>query len=69
MSENIKESRWVWISSDDSIQRGQISLLALLEIPLALAHPHRPDGHPSAAAALAGIGGGGTGDVVEVLGE
>lgn len=37
MSENIKESRWVWISSDDSIQRGQISVLALLEIPLAMA--------------------------------
>jgi len=37
MSKNIKESRWVWISSDDSIQRGQISLLALLEIPLATA--------------------------------
>lgn len=37
MSEKTHSSGWVWISTEDSIQRGQISLLALLEIPLAMA--------------------------------
>jgi hypothetical protein len=37
MSEKTHSSGWVWISTEDSIQRGQISRLALLEIPLAMA--------------------------------
>ena len=44
-------------------------LVAEQPVPLALAHPYRPDGRPRAAAALAGVGGGGKGDVGEVLGE
>ena len=37
MSEKTHSSGWVWISTEDSIQRGQISRLALLEVPLAMA--------------------------------
>ncbi len=37
VDQQTKQSGWVWYSSDDSIARGQISVLALVEIPLAMA--------------------------------
>lgn len=37
MDQQTQQPAWVWISSDESIAKGQVSILALLEIPCAMA--------------------------------